>query len=275
MKSYLGAVSLLLVTTACFALTGGETDRTRVLLEQKSPSRSQAAIQGATLAATDTEGSSLTLQVRDVELDPKDTEGDVYLYTLYFYDAEQDSWENYCLPDAMGVAKAIPLHGQWDATGAYLDDPSLITFACTSGVLAKCVRWGYKPWKNLKGESLRPYHQTCVRMARADYCGDGESHTRDGTVIDVYDLIGIQKPSGDAQMVFEAGWDEHGATYLNHARWFESVEEIARACPGKFSYGQLHPEASFVPEQIVEKFPTTKLFNGSLLRVDGSSAGFF
>ena len=30
-------------------------------------------------------------------------------------------------------------------------------------------------------------HEACVRMVRADYCGDGRSHTVDGMAIDVWD----------------------------------------------------------------------------------------
>ena len=68
-----------------------------------------------------------------------------------------------------------------------------ITFACTNGALAKCVRWGYKPWKTVNGVSLADYHQACVHMTPADYCGDGKAHTRDGTLIDIWDRLGVQK----------------------------------------------------------------------------------
>lgn len=115
--------------------------------------------------------------------------------------------------DAEGVAKALPLVGRWDETGAHIDDGT-ITFACTNGALAKCARWGYKPWKTFKGKPLRDYHQACTRMVRADYCGNGVGHTQNGTPIDVYDRLGLQQrtqPSvlggrvlGDSGMTFEA-----------------------------------------------------------------------
>ena len=42
--------------------------------------------------------------------------------------------------------------------------------------------------------SLASYHQACTRMARADYCGDGTSHTQDGTWIEYYDKLIKVKP---------------------------------------------------------------------------------
>jgi hypothetical protein len=36
---------------------------------------------------------------------------------------------------------------------------------------------GYKPWGHApEGTSLAAYYQTCVRLVRADYCGDGVGH---------------------------------------------------------------------------------------------------
>ena len=43
------------------------------------------------------------------------------------------------------IAAALPLRGRWDATGAKQDPDTAISLGCTSGVLAKCVRWGYRP----------------------------------------------------------------------------------------------------------------------------------
>ena len=59
------------------------------------------------------------------------------------------------------------------------DDRFSVT--CTSGVIGKCVRAGYKPWKTAAdGRPMWDYHQACTRLIRADYCGDGRTHTRDG-----------------------------------------------------------------------------------------------
>lgn len=48
-------------------------------------------------------------------------------------------------------------------------------------------------------------------MARADYCGDGVPHTKSGTLIDLYDIHGIQTVVPNDGQTFEAGWNEDGA----------------------------------------------------------------
>ncbi|MBD1835157.1 hypothetical protein H6F61_21310 [Cyanobacteria bacterium FACHB-472] len=160
-------------------------------------------LKGAQLNAVDEQGKKLNFEIKDVELDPKDPEKETYLYTVFYVDSANSQGKNLCTPDAENVAKAIPLTGSWDETGAHTESSNVITFGCTSGVLAKCVRMGYKPWKTVKGTSLRDYHQACTRMARADYCGNGKSHTRDGTPINIYDKLGIQKKTPHNAMVFE------------------------------------------------------------------------
>lgn len=73
---------------------------------------------------------------------------------------------------------------------------------------------GYAPWSG--GADV---HQTCTRMARADYCGKGTSFTRDGTAIDVYDTLGVQTATGDASMRFEAAWGPSGALCVSRPRY--------------------------------------------------------
>ena len=34
---------------------------------------------------------------------------------------------------------------------------------------------------------MADYHQACIRAAAADYCANGTSFTKDGTLIDIYD----------------------------------------------------------------------------------------
>jgi len=70
------------------------------------------------------------------------------------------------------------------------------------------MRSGYKPWKVVNGQSLWAYHQACTRMMRADYCGDGRPHTREGTPIYIDDRL-IHNPQEkdqeppDPRMTFE------------------------------------------------------------------------
>jgi len=171
-----------------------------------------------------------------------------------------------CTPDAENVAKAIPLTGSWDETGAHTESSDMITYGCTSGVLAKCVRFGYKPWKNVKGKSLRDYHQACTRMTRADYCGNGKGHTREGTPIDIYDEIGIQKKTPNSGMVFEAAWSPDGATFINRPRWFETVSEIRQECHNKLK-GRINESGSWTTAQKAKQnLPNSLLFNDSIVR---------
>lgn len=186
------------------------------------------AVKGSTLISTDSKGHSLTLKIQDVKLDPKDSARDIYLYTVVLKTTAH--WQNICQPDREGIAKALPLSGQWDTKGNHTDSERL-TFACTNSALAKCVRWGYKPWKSFQGHSLRDFHQACTRMVRADYCGNGIAHTQDGTEIDVYDRLRIQKQTQQSRMMFEAAWSPDGAVAISRTRFSESMNQIRRDCP--------------------------------------------
>jgi trimethylamine:corrinoid methyltransferase-like protein len=52
-------------------------------------------------------------------------------------------------------------------------------------------------------------------MVRADYCGDGVSHTVEGVAIHVLDEIGIEEVDPNAVYTIEAEWSSAGATCLN------------------------------------------------------------
>ena len=110
------------------------------------------------------------------------------------------------------------------------------TITCTSGAIGKCIRIGYKPWGERKGQSLWDYHQACVRMLRADYGGDGVGHTRDGTTIDPFDQLGIQSFEPDPhgpKLEFEAAWGPDGAVCVRRTRIPEllSIGELVQRYP--------------------------------------------
>ncbi len=221
---------------------------------------------GTVLKAANEIGEIVTLRIDAIEPDPEDNEKELFLYSLSILDTEKKSWASYCLPDKKGSTKAIPLSGTWDETGNFKDSKKLITFACTSGVLAKCVRWGYKPWKIVNGKSLRDYHQACAHMARADYCGNGQHHTQEGTLIDISDDLGIQKSESDEKMLFEAAWSPKGATYVRKARWYETLEELQKQCPEKLKGRVDSSENGLTVQEIRAKYPDTLLYNRSYLR---------
>ena len=145
---------------------------------------------------------------------------------------QQGSWVPACTPNADGETWGFPVSlpvGHPGREGA-------ITLTCVSGAVGKCARFGYRPWgKGPGGEDLRPFHAACVQMVRADYCGDGAPHTRDGTSIDIYDTLGIQKEASkdDPEFAFEAGWGPRGAVCVARTRWpdIQTRDELGRACP--------------------------------------------
>ena len=222
-------------------------------------------LQESELTGFDEQGNKLIFQIRDVELDPLDPQKETYLYTIFFRDVDQ-TWKNLCKPDIHNVAKAIVLKGFWNAKGAYQGGEKQVTLSCTNGALGKCVRFGYKPWKTLNKRSLRDFHQSCVRMVRADYCGDGIGHTKDGTPINIYDSLGIQKPDTANDMSFEAAWGVNGAYCINHVRWPEGLSYVQRVCPERLASTLKGGNHCTTSEQAHKYFPQALLFNDSIVR---------
>ena len=192
-----------------------------------------SAADGSTVRGTDAAGAivwddgQLAVRVDAVRTDP--AAADVWRYSLSR--RSHGKWAPLCGVDSDGApVEAIPLAGRWDyrqgvpGGGDHIADGS-ITFACEGAALAKCVEFGYAPWRtaeqcdaagNCAQVSLADYHQACTRMVRADYCGDGRSFTLDGTPIDLYDGLGIQTDTED--WIFESEWNPSGASCLNRTR---------------------------------------------------------
>jgi hypothetical protein len=118
------------------------------------------------------------------------------------------------VPVCNGDDAGMFVAGAWDDSGRHgvVDDE--LTYTCTDGVIYKCIDWGYAPWS--LGTEV---HQSCTRLARADYCGDGRPWTLDGTTIDVYDALGVQQRLGNPDFSFEAAWGEGGAVCVNATRY--------------------------------------------------------
>jgi hypothetical protein len=173
----------------------------------------------------------------DAKYDPTKT-GSTFLYTLEQNVDHRDSWQPACPADLDGRRVAIPLAATWSAHGDRIESSSLFTFGCTTGVIAKCYRWGYRPWLTGYGD-LPAVHWACTRLARADYCGDGVSHTEENTWVNVWDDLSgpgpIQahgtRPVGG--MSFEAAWNTTGAVCLSRTRWKQTMKQIAAICPAR------------------------------------------
>ena len=147
-------------------------------------------------------------------------------------------------PDPTHHRGVIAVRGFWDATGAWQDAPKTITLSCDAasnksgqqqfefadGSITKCIR----TWL------LDPQHDTeaflgCIRMARADYCGDGHTHTYGGTAVS---LATPHSPMTAAEcqdgLCFEASWNRNGAVCLARPRWTGTGMEID-ACRQQFT----------------------------------------
>ncbi len=219
----------------------------------RSPARA-----GDELDARDEEGRTLHFRIDGVEKDAQDKGGDVSLYELSFLDPATGQWAKYCVPDIEGRSRAIPVKGSWDARATYVPgSEDKTTFACTSGAIGKCVRFGYKPWKNLLAQ-----HQACIRMVRADYCGDGRPHTKNGTKIDIWDREGIQVREAERPghpEVFEAAWGPDGAEHLAIPRWSDDLAEIVAECPERL---RDHSGGGKTLAEIEAAHPRALVFNG-------------
>lgn len=148
-------------------------------------------------------------------------------------------WEPMFVEPSGAPLASIALAGEWETSEAAMGtsvggvwrDEGRITFGARGFVLAKCVELGYRPW----GEVPRDLHRACVRMLRADYCGDGRTWTADGTLLNVYDASGIQARESSSpypgdptwQWSMEAEWTQDGAVCLDDYR----IQHAADALP--------------------------------------------
>jgi hypothetical protein len=210
-----------------------------------------SALIGARLAMRDEAGGNLTVRIESVAHDAMDRTGEVMLYGLSAADGH-GGWLPACNPNAEGSTAAILQPG----------GEGTIAVWCVSGALAKCIRFGYHPWRSLAdGTPLARYHRACVNLVRADYCGDNQPTTRDGMAIDVYDRVGVQQPDFSVKgLGFEAVWGEAGALCVARPRVPQniSLERLVQQCP------RLKDRVGGVcTEQEAERFGTPLLFNRS------------
>jgi hypothetical protein len=198
----------------------------------------QEQLPGTVLTLGDGSGAQRHIRIDAVERDTRDALGEVMLYTLSEPDTATGQWRNACNPDPDGRRVGFPLPGAFTPDGRYIASggaaPGRILITCTGGAEGKCIRFGYKPWRTTPdGVSLEPYYQTCVRLVRADYGGDGVGHTRNGTPIDLFDRIGIQRDEVGPGMTLDAAFAPDGAVCVAHPRLSDltSLAALAQRYP--------------------------------------------
>lgn len=193
----------------------------------------QEELPGVRLMLGDGSGRQRPIRIDAVERDPKDAAGEVVLYKLSEQGPASREWRNLCEPDPDGRRLGFPLAGAFTDDGRHVAVPGRFLITCTGGAEGKCIRFGYKPWRKGDGASLEPYYQACVRLVRADYCGDGIGHTRNGTPIDLFDTIGIQSDEVAPGMTLEAAWGADGAVCVRHTRLKDvlGLSTLAAECP--------------------------------------------
>jgi hypothetical protein len=216
------------------------------------------------------------VETEDTAHDPTGT-GATFLYTLAQNVDNTGSFQSACPVDDDGRQVAIPLTATWNEHGDRVESTTLFTFGCTAGAIAKCYRWGYRPWVTGYGD-LVATHWSCTRLARADYCGNGTSHTRDGTAVNVWDNLGspgpIQQHGGllglpPSGMGFEAGWSTGGAVCLSHARWVQGGTLLALACPDRLiPPSLLGGTVCDLVSQVLGNGSTSRIFNEAYLNLN-------
>lgn len=202
------------------------------------------ALTGARLSAKSDTGKQLVLRIAGVT--PPAT-GDTWRYDVQYRETD-GSWQPICL-DGTTPYDAVAIDGWWDLRSGHPGDGSKhasgqrFTFACRHvGALGKCIDAGYRPWASHAGASLDEYHQACVRLIRADYCGDSVSHTIDGQLVNLYDQLGVQ--SDTSPWTPEAEWSADGALCISpHTRSIDAIscadEILDEDCATGFGAGTL------------------------------------
>jgi hypothetical protein len=147
--------------------------------------------------------------------------------------------------------------GHWNDQGVYDPDASTFTLSCNfdvpghdsgqdpllNGAVAKCsnerdksLGFGYP--LSMNSSSNQESFLACIRSLRADYCGDGRTGTKVGTIIELYDR---NDPSAkpppphyssccDTKLCLEATWDKDGAICISHTRWQKDCDAVALNC---------------------------------------------
>ncbi len=218
-RTIIAAILLAVVAIPAAAASLSVEGTAWVLTTDDGRHLTSAQLTGAIFDGLGPDGTPATLRIDAVT--PSREDPGVLLHELSVKAAD-GSFHPVCDADAYGRKAGFPVAGTIDAQGHYARKPGAYYLTCTSGAQGKCILWGYNPWKpGPGGADLAPYYQACMHMVRGDYDGSEAAHTKNGTTIDPYDDLGVQKPDSkaDAAFAFEAGWAPEGAVCVARTRW--------------------------------------------------------
>lgn len=143
--------------------------------------------------------------------------GGISGYTVEYQRIFPGFWNNHC-GSLTTKEKSIFLGGSlWDPFDASrTDNSNFLTLSCESGAVGRCAMWGYPPYA--KGDagydaSARDYHQSCIYLKRAAYCGTDKTNDADEMPIQLADPFGFNRISSyfDNADHVEALWGPSGA----------------------------------------------------------------
>lgn len=208
-----------------------------------APPLTTASVVGSTWVGTASNAAVVKLRI-DSALHGTAPSPELWFYAVSYQ--TQAGWSPLCGLDAAGQPiRAMPVAGIWSSvigdSASYGASALRFTFACRTRSIGKCIELGYKPYKGFANQLA-----SCVRMLRGDYCGSGNTHTIDGTTVNLYDQVGVQ--SDTAAWPAEAEWTPSGAHCVNShnaARWqLASTKEpscvkplLTATCGASFSAG--------------------------------------
>jgi len=195
------------------------------------------SLTGAILTVADGRGAMLRVRIDGAQRDPVGN-SKRWLYDLRAQGAS-GRWKQFCGEGPDGLQLGFPVAGRMTADGSFEPSEETLTISCTGGAVAKCIRFGYAPWETAgDGTPLLDHFRACIRMVRADYCGNGQPHTRDGTLINIYDRLHIQVSEPSDDLHFEAAWGPDGAVCVRKTRLNDvwSLDQLRESCGEKLDH---------------------------------------